>query len=121
MKPLRIPQTLIPNPFDVADVPCVVAKILAAAQIEPDDTLDIELIIDAVEEALRDVDAVVCVAEDGDDSGAPAIVTSDGAVCLLYDLNNEIESAFLAFIRNKPKQARELAFAVLAATESKGI
>lgn len=113
----RISQTIIPSPLTVADVPHIVLQLLAAVQVEPDDTPDIELVIDAVEDALHSLGAVVCVAEDDDDSGTPAIATSNGAVCL-YDLNNEIAGAFRALVRDKPSRARELAVALFAATEA---
>ncbi|OKH79754.1 hypothetical protein EB73_34885 [Mycobacterium sp. SWH-M3] len=80
---------------------------------EPDDTPDVGLVIDAVTEGLREIGAVVRVAEDDDDPGCPGVLTPDGAVPL-YDLNNEIATAFIASVREKPIQAREFVFALQA-------
>lgn len=81
---------------------------------EPDDA-DIELVLDAVEEALHQVGAVVCVAEGDDDPGTPGIATSDGGAVCLYDLNNDICSTFLGLVRAKPHLGRVLAAEILSA------
>lgn len=83
---------------------------------EPDSNPDTALVIDAVTEGLEQVGAVITVAEDDDDPGTPGIrVQGNRAVCL-YDLNNEISSAFLGFARSEPEKARDLAAALLATT-----
>lgn len=99
---------------------CAILTALTAARTpaldlpEPDDTPDIGPILNAVQEGLEQIGAVVTVREDDDDPGTPGIITPSGAVCM-YDLNNEISSAFHGFISERPEQVRKLGIDLLAA------
>ncbi|MFN6548569.1 hypothetical protein [Mycolicibacterium nivoides] len=97
----------------------IASNSIALVNLPDTDDAEIDLVLEAVEEGLRQIGAVVCVAEDDDDPGTPGILTPpDGDAACLYDLNNEISSAFLALARQKPSHARDLAAELLAVAET---
>lgn len=97
----------------------IASNSIALVDLPDADDADIDLVLDAVEQGLRQIGAVVRVTEDDDDPGTPGILTPpDGDAVCLYDLNNEISSAFLALARQKPNHARHLAAELLSIAQA---
>lgn len=87
---------------------------IAVVELPEPEYVPDDLVLETIQEGLEAVGAVISVADDGDDSGTPGILTPGGAVCM-YDLNNEICAAFQGYVRDNPSQAHEFALVLLSA------